>query len=120
MTTESEPPEEVETPIVEPEPVPIAPVGRPWVGRDDIGEDSLTRWERDDLKRYANTGDARFLHSILDEGSPVARARAARLMEARPHSDATPALPPPRPDFRERAAQLAQDLRRRRAVERSR
>jgi len=101
-----------------PDPLPVAPVGRPWVGRDDIGPDGLCRWERDDLARYANTGDTGFLHGILDEGSPVARARASRLIEARPEPGPPAALPPPHADFRDRAAALLGELRRRRAGDR--
>ena len=77
----------------------------------DIGPDGLCRWERDDLARYANTGDTGFLLGLLDEGSPAARARAARLIEARPHPKEPPSLPPPQADFRARAAALIAALR---------
>jgi hypothetical protein len=89
------------------------------VGRDDVGADGLRRWERDDLARYANTGETGFLDAILDEGSPVARARAGRLIEARPRAAASPPLPAPDPGFRERASRTLTGLRRRRAAERA-
>jgi hypothetical protein len=112
-------PEHSDTPhLPEEDPAPIAPVGRPWVGRDDMGDDGLCRWERDDLARYANTGDTGFLLGLLDEGSPVARHRAARLIEARPHATEPSPLPPPAPDFRTRAAALVAALRKGRVAHR--
>jgi hypothetical protein len=56
---------------------------RTWSGRDDVGEDGLRRWERDDLSIYRNTGLEAALADIERDGSDLARQEAQRLRDER-------------------------------------
>jgi hypothetical protein len=87
------------------------------VGRDDVGEDGLLRWERDDLARFANTRDPGFLLEVEELGSVIARARARRLRETLGRQATATPLPRPDPTFAGAARQVIAEVRRRAATD---